>query len=150
MTRREVREVALKALYQVDIARTPVKDALKWALLSGEGKISAANERFLTTLVSGAAQHLESIDKIISRFARGWTIERMGSIDRNVLRLAIYEMLYMNETSPGVAINEAVELAKKYGDQDSGRFVNGILASVARNIVDNEERLDRPRDDAGN
>ncbi|NPV52553.1 MAG: transcription antitermination factor NusB [Firmicutes bacterium] len=145
MTRREIREVALKALYQVDIARTPVEDALKCALSSEPGgrRIPEANERFLTTLVSGTAQNLASLDEIISRFARGWAIERMGSIDRNVLRMAVYEMLYMDETSHGVAINEAVELAKKYGDQDSGKFVNGILASVAREMVDN-------RDNAGN
>lgn len=124
------RELALRVLYQVDIAQMPLEECFTYAV--EHMPIDESGKKFACELVSGALQHLQEIDAINARFATGWPPERQPAPDRNVLRLAIYEMLYHPQTPPGVVINEAVELAKKYNSDDSGRFVNGVLASVMK------------------
>lgn len=83
-------------------------------------------------LVRGALEHLEALDKIIERVADHWEIKRMAYVDRNILRLSAYELLFFNDIPVKVAINEAVELAKRYGEPDSSKFVNGILDRIAK------------------
>ncbi|MCS6830874.1 MAG: transcription antitermination factor NusB [Armatimonadota bacterium] len=131
-TRRQARELALRLLYQVDIAQMPLDECFAFAI--EHMPIEEAGQRFAHGLASGTLQHLERIDSIIARFAIGWPPERQPAPDRNVLRLAIYELLYHPETPPSVVISEAVELAKKYNSDESGKFVNGVLASVLKHL----------------
>jgi len=117
-------------LYQVDITKTDPKESLKDYLAEHEEPTDIAE--FASNLVLGTQTNITDIDKVISECAENWTLTRMAVIDRNVLRLATYEMLYTPDVPPKVCINEAVELAKKYGDLNSGKFVNGILDRILR------------------
>ena len=99
--------------------------------LLAEGELSEENNAFVRELVSQVLQNKEEIDRNIQRFAPAWPIEQIPVIDRNILRLAIFEILFDNRVSVKVAINEAVELAKKFGSDNSSKFVNGVLGSVS-------------------
>lgn len=134
MSRRDARELALKLLFEIDLARRNPADSLAYARESdqlGLGMPEAALE-FARQLVEGTLAHQREIDAKIRDLAREWTLARMASVDRNVLRLGMYEILFSDDTPISVAINEAVELAKKYGGPDSGKFVNGLLGNLAR------------------
>lgn len=131
-SRRLAREVALRVLFQVDVGKANPQAALERSLK--EVQLSPAQAAFARQLVEGTLAHLQEIDRLIARFAIDWTLERMANVDRNVMRMALYEILYLKEIPPGVSINEAVELAKKYGDTESGKFVNGILGNVVRHV----------------
>ncbi len=87
---------------------------------------------YLKKLVAGVAAHLEELDALIVRFSEHWRLERMTVVDRNLLRLAVFELLYQPKIPPKVAINEAVEMAKRYGSEDSGAFINGILDQIRK------------------
>ena len=100
------------------------------------------NARFRAGLVMGFAEHRLRLDEVIAKYARGWTLSRMANVDRNILRLAVYELLFCPEVPAGVVVDEAVELAKKYSTGESGRFVNGILGQLARHL--DEERGTAP------
>lgn len=130
MTRRAAREEAFKIIFQIDLGKNPWKEVLSRNLrdseLSEEGKI------FLKQLVEGTMTHLTEIDAEIIKYAQDWKIDRMLSTDRNILRMALYELKYFDEIPVGATINEAVELAKIYGDDDSARFINGILGNIIR------------------
>ncbi len=91
--------------------------------------------QFAEPLIRGALEHREEADEIIKNHARNWELHRMAAVDRNVLRLAIYEMLHRNDIPPVVSINEAVDIAKKFSTQDSGKFVNGILDKVKSELM---------------
>lgn len=130
LSRRAAREVALRSLFQMDVGRTDVEGALSYNL-----QILPLSEKavfFARQLVEGTVAHLEDIDETIRRSALRWSVDRMARTDRNILRLAIFELLYHSEAPAKVIVNEAVELAKSYGDDDSGKFVNGILGQVLR------------------
>jgi N utilization substance protein B len=131
-SRRLARELALRVLYQIDIAQLPLDECFAYAV--EHMPIEEAAQRFAYDLASGTAQMLDKIDGIIERFAIGWPPDRQPAPDRNVLRLAIYELLCHPETPASVVISEAVELAKKYNSDESGRFVNGVLASVLKHL----------------
>ena len=128
--RSRARELALMALYQMDITREATPETLKdfWE----NHKADADVRDFATGLVTGATEKLDRIDQVISRYADNWEIRRMATVDRNILRLATYELLFVEEIPPKVSINEAVDLAKKFGDVESGRFVNGILDRISK------------------
>ena len=130
MTRRAAREEAFKIIFQIDLGKNPWKEVLSRNLrdseLSEEGKI------FLKQLVEGTITHLTEIDAEIIKYAQDWKIDRMLSTDRNILRMALYELKYLDEIPVGATVNEAVELAKIYGDDDSARFINGILGNIIR------------------
>ncbi len=134
MSRRLAREVALRVLFQVDVGKAHWASALERSLK--EVQLSPAQQQFASQLVEGTVTHMQEIDRLISRFAVDWTLERMANVDRNLLRLAVFEILYLKDIPVSVTINEAVELAKKYGDADSGKFVNGILGNVVRHVGD--------------
>jgi N utilization substance protein B len=127
--RRRARALALQALYEIDSVGHAA-DTVPDRLLE-EQKLSAENGRFVRRLVEGVRQNLREIDASIERFAPAWPIKQTPVIDRNILRLAIFEILIDNEVPVKVAINEAVELAKKFGGDNSARFVNGVLSSVS-------------------
>ncbi len=121
------REGVLKALYEMD-----VKDS--WL----DGKVKTLKDGDLLEVVREIARKKQEIDEIISSHSKDWTIDRMPIVDRNILRMAIYEMLYAPDIPPKVSIDEAVELAKKYGDKDSYKFINGILDAILKEKMEGE------------
>lgn len=126
--RTKARECALQVLYQIDITKDSAEILLP---LFWEGKeIEAEVKDFATMLVNGTVGNLQNIDEVITKYASNWKLKRMAVIDRNILRLSTYELLYCKDIPPKVSINEAIDLAKKYGDVDSGKFVNGILDRI--------------------
>lgn len=126
--RRLSREITLKILFQIDLANVNMEEALKYAF---ENNIfSEEVKEFVLLLVEGVVSNLSEIDKIIINYAKNWSLERITNIDRNVLRVAIYEILYLDNVPKNVSINEAIELAKKYGTKSSFSFVNGVLGKI--------------------
>ena len=127
--RTRAREYALQILYEHDMTHAPISEIWDrfWT-----GKTGSEIKSYTEKLVKGTEAKLESIDKIIERFAEHWEMKRMAYVDRNILRLATYEIMYLEEIPVKVAINEAVELAKRYGESDSSKFVNGILDKIAK------------------
>ncbi|NQT32134.1 MAG: transcription antitermination factor NusB [Candidatus Omnitrophica bacterium] len=125
------RELTLKILYASDVSKESIMTCSE-AFWKNSDEEDAAVREFSDYLVSGVAKHLEELDDVISKYADNWTMERMATIDRNVLRIASFELLFDAEVPPKVAINEAIDIAKKYGDKDSGKFVNGILDKIKR------------------
>ena len=137
--RRLSREYALQILYSVDVCKLESEDAQKsfWKDRKSGKKVL----EFATTLVEGTLKNLPQIDSLIVKYARNWDLHRMASIDRNILRQATFEILYLLDIPINVIINEAVELAKKYSTEESGKFVNGILDKIkeARSVKDAKE-----------
>ena len=127
--RRKARVLALQALYEIDSAGHEVEEVV--TQLMADGRLSEENSAFVRELVSGVIQNKEKIDLNIQNFAPAWPIEQIPVVDRNILRLAIFEVLLDNKVPVKVAINEAVELAKTFGGDNSSRFVNGVLGSVS-------------------
>jgi len=128
-TRHKARMLTLQALYEVDsVARNP--QAVVDRLLS-ENKLSAENNEFVRGLVNGTVNNREEIDKHIKKLAPAWPLDQLALIDRNILRLAIFEILFDNKVPVKVAVNEAVELAKTFGSGSSAKFINGVLGSVS-------------------
>lgn len=129
--RTKARELALQILYQADVTNVDVAD-----LISGFfGMEANMNEEpvvrdFAVDLARSVSEKLSFLDERISKFATNWQLDRMATVDRNILRLAAFELLFREDIPPKVAINEAVELAKKYGDVESGKFVNGVLDKI--------------------
>ena len=129
--RTKAREYVLQMLYQVDITRGLWQETLKsfWEN-SPQPKDSQELRDFSAQLLEGVIEHLQEIDKKISKYAANWQLERMAFVDRNIMRLGCFELLFRQDIPPKVAINEAVELAKKYSGIESGKFVNAILDQV--------------------
>ncbi|MGE5280462.1 MAG: transcription antitermination factor NusB [Deltaproteobacteria bacterium] len=129
--RTKAREMILRLFYQADITVVDPKDLLEASWVDYpeicEDPSLRAFVRELVTLFSG---HRQEVDQILAAAATNWQLDRMAAVDRNILRLAAIELLFRQDVPPKVAINEAVELAKKYGDLESGKFVNGILDKV--------------------
>ncbi len=129
--RTKARELALQLLYQADVTKTSAKELLKdFFNLNANKDEDPAVKDFATALVTSVCDYLSAIDEKISQCATNWQLNRMAAVDRNILRLAGFELLFREDIPPKVAINEAVELAKKYGDLESGKFVNGILDKI--------------------
>lgn len=134
MSRRKAREMALQTLFQLDYNHTAKEEALH-TVLSEHNNVAENTRKYTEDLVIGTQEHLNEIDKIIGDVSNEWKIDRMPGIDRNIARMAIYEMRFGNETlPPNVIINEAVELAKLFGTEESSRFVNGILGSLVKKM----------------
>lgn len=129
--RSDAREQALVALYEAEQRG----DAMDSVLVSGDRPF----DEMARNLVVGAARNAARIDELISGHARGWTLKRMPAIDRAVLRIGTYELLERPDVPIAVIIDEAVELAKRFSTDDSGRFVNGVLAAVARTVRPSSE-----------
>ena len=127
--RRKTRAVILQALYEVDSSHHATEEVVS-RLLADSG-LSEENKLFARETVGGVIQQQSNLDEHIKRFAPAWPIEQLSVIDRNILRLAIFELLIDNRVPVKVAINEAVELAKRFGSDNSARFVNGVLSSVS-------------------
>lgn len=128
--RRRARERALQFLFQVDLTQCPPEDALSGFWNVGRGNVDPAVRDFTERLVRGVRLHREEIDRWIVGSTANWRIERMSTVDRNVLRLAVYEMLHSPDTPIAVVIDEAIELAKRFGGERSTSFVNGVLDAI--------------------
>jgi len=129
--RTKAREYVVQMLYQVDITGGNWQETLKnfWEFNEQEN-ISAELKEFSAELLGGVAEHMQEIDKKISKYAANWQLERMAFVDRNIMRLGCFELIFREDIPPKVAINEAVELAKKYSGSESGKFVNAILDQI--------------------
>jgi transcription antitermination protein NusB len=128
--RREGREAAVQLLFHWDLN---VHEALEEADLDGFWQLRTANQatkEFATRVASGVIAEQGIIDEKISRYTANYELKRISAVDRNILRVAIYEMLFCNDVPPIVAINEAIDIAKKFGTEESGKFVNGVLDRV--------------------
>jgi N utilization substance protein B len=129
--RREARRLALDILYQADVTGSRPSRVL--ADREGAGPHVAP---FAGELVLGVEEHQPELDRLIAAHLRGWTLERLAVVDRNVLRVATFELLHRPDVPPAAAIAEAVEMVKELSTEDSGRFVNGILGGIARDVAE--------------
>jgi N utilization substance protein B len=127
-TRRKAREVALQVLFQIDVSQVDTQEAIE---LFWDNFEAPENVRgFSTELISGTQSQRDDIDDLIKSCSENWSLERMSKVDRNILRLAVYELVYCNDIPPKVTINEAIDLGKEYGSENSGSFINGILDAL--------------------
>lgn len=128
-TRRRARRLTLETLYEFDIAEHEPHAILERRLV--EQPLESTGVEFATKLINGVLEFMPQMDVLIARYAPEWPLEQMAVIDRNILRIAIFEFLVDRETPVKVAINEAVELAKIYGSDSAPRFINGVLGTLA-------------------
>ena len=126
------RECALQILYQLELNKDDLPSVLSdfWSQNGIDADKSV--REFADSLVTGTRENIAKLDEVISKYADNWQISRMAVVDRNILRLATYEMLFVDDIPPKVSINEAIELAKKYGDIESSKFVNGVLDKIKK------------------
>jgi len=128
--RREARELAMKILFQVEVGRWPLEEVME---TTAEAVPLLPDEwEYVREVVEGVMREQAALDRIIAERAVGWKLDRIANVDRNILRLALYEILHRPDIPSSVSVNEAVEMAKKYSTEDSGKFVNGILGSFLR------------------
>jgi len=126
--RSQAREIALCLLYEIEMSKVDFSTVLKNYLESSPQRQEVID--FFSGLTRGVIDNLEHIDSLIKKHVKNWQIERMAVIDRNILRMACFELLFLEDIPPKVTINEAIELAKLFGDIDSPRFVNGVLDKI--------------------
>ena len=133
MKRRRAREYALQMLFQLDVTKNKIsQDVLQdfWKNI----KVDDEDVReFADDIVVGTREHIDEIDRVITGTAEHWSIDRIAIVDRNILRVATYELLYRHDIPPPVIMNEAIEIAKKFSTEDSASFINGILDKIAAN-----------------
>lgn len=135
--RRKAREIALQVLYQIDTTGMDPLEALDLFWLNFDAPVSA--REFAVTLVTGTMEHVAEIDALIRECSDHWSLDRMARVDKNILRMAIYELLHLHEIPPRATLNEAIDIGKIYGSENSGAFVNGILdAFYSRMQLKNE------------
>jgi len=129
--RHRARQIALQALYEIDMTGHPTGDVLQRHLRTLDPPLSRGAIRLLEDIVTGVMERRNELDQVIGYFAPEWPVSQIAAIDRNILRMALWEMNF-NDTPVKVAINEAVELAKEFGAETSSRFVNGVLGAATR------------------
>jgi N utilization substance protein B len=138
--RRTARIVALKSLFAADIKGFPDEESMEW--LAGEDSLPAKAVDFAQVLIRGVSDNWPTSDNVIERYAPAWPVDQLSLVDRNILRIALYELLFTPQIPRKSAINEAVELAKVFGSESSARFVNGVLGSVMAGLETGEVALD--------
>jgi transcription antitermination protein NusB len=131
--RTKARERAVQALYQIDVAATDLDEALSRFWRSFE-PVEREVMDLAEALVRGVAEHRRTVDDAIESVSTNWRLDRMARVDRNILRLAVHELLHRAEVPVKVVINEAIELGKKYGSESSGAFINGVLDKIAQSL----------------
>jgi N utilization substance protein B len=147
-TRRKARELAMQALFYMDIQKDASEEMLEY--FCGCFCPSKKSQPFFIKLVNGVLGSKGQLDELIERFSQNWKISRMSCVDRNVMRISVYEMIYCDDIPPKVSINEAVDIGKKFGTEESGAFINGIMDSI-RGALEKEGiliKIDVARDDA--
>lgn len=139
-TRRQSREFAMQALFDMDMSHDDSEERMD---LFCRNFVPPQNVMpFLIKLCKGVIKHKPEIDSLIDRFSSNWKIDRISCVDRNVMRIAIFEMLHCDDIPAKVSINEAIDIGKRYGTEESGAFINGILDSI-RKLIENEKNTDR-------
>jgi N utilization substance protein B len=141
MKRRRSREYALQILFQLDLTGERDMDDVFREFWEGNDEPEEVRE-FTYAIVKNTRENLEKIDSLIKDAAEHWSIERMAVIDRNILRAATYEIVFRSDIPPSVAINEALEIAKKYSTEDSAPFINGILDRIAHSVTTSTQKDD--------
>ena len=131
--RRKAREYALQMLFQWDITHDAI-DEIAATFFENQEEDSEAISDFARQLVKGTVEHVEQIDELIRRHAEHWRLDRMATVDRNLLRLAVQEFLYEKETPKTVVINEAIEIARRFSALESPQFINGVLDSIKKEL----------------
>ncbi len=131
--RRKAREIALQLLFQMDLTKESVEES--FSTFFCERSYRPEIEEFAKQLAIGTREHRDEIDKIISKSLDNWRLSRIAVVDRNILRMAVYEFLYESNTPKKVVINEAIEIAKKYGSKESGQFINGVLDAIKQKFT---------------
>ncbi|MCM2357285.1 MAG: transcription antitermination factor NusB [Geobacteraceae bacterium] len=134
--RREGRELALQALYALDLNPMETRESLR--LLRENSRVAAGVRAFAEELIMGVMTNREEIDGKVKGQSKNWAISRMSRVDLNILRMAVYELLYRQDIPKNVTLNEAIEVAKKFGTEESAAFVNGILDEIAAAVPDKE------------
>jgi N utilization substance protein B len=149
MKRRLAREIAVQSLFQMEMNEVTAKQAIdtivEEAALENETDLTltegeAISTEYIHQLVEGTASHMAAIDEILTVYLKGWKMDRLSRVDRQILRLASYEMLHSKEVPPKVVINEAIELSKHYGTEESGKFVNGVLGKMIKELPQLQDR----------
>jgi len=138
--RRRSRELALQALFCMDMNQDTSQEMLE--RFCANFRPSAEVGPFFLTLVEGVVREMGRLDRMIGEFSKNWKLSRMSIVDRNVIRIAVYEILFCEDIPPKVSINEAIDIGKKYGTEDSGAFINGIVDSIRIACGKNEIRLE--------
>lgn len=129
MSRRIAREKALQMLFQMDVGHNSLEIA---KLTLEDTEISPLDKSFALNLVEGTRNCLGELDLFINKYAEEWDVDRMANLDRNLIRMALYEIKYLADIPLNVSINEAIELAKIFGSEESGKFVNGVLDNIQK------------------
>jgi N utilization substance protein B len=142
--RRTARECALQMLYEFDVGKHPESEIIRtfWQMNDHPEKVGD----FANRLFEGTLKRLDEIDAVIQQHAKNWRLGRMAVVDRNILRLAVYEFLADSQTPETVVINEALEIARKYSTQESALFVNGILDSIKTELIEKRQQSDGKSD----
>ncbi|AFM42237.1 NusB antitermination factor [Desulfosporosinus acidiphilus SJ4] len=135
MSRRLARETALQVLFQRDLTKEPLSPSAEVQRWAEEFEVPESSKVFARELVDETIAHLEQIDETIASFAQGWGIKRMANVDRNVMRIATCEILFRPDIPGRVSLNEAIELAKRFGGEESAKFVNGILDRIVDSVA---------------
>lgn len=130
MGRRASREIAMKLLYQLEIQKDDREEQISRVL--EENSITGKDSEYISDIIDGVKKNLASIDKLIEVNSKGWKIGRISKVDLSIMRLSIYEICFRDDIPYNVSVNEAVELAKKYSNEDAGSFVNGILSKISK------------------
>lgn len=129
MKRRTARQKAMQSLFQVDVSQSDPNEAIE-SVLEEE-----TSDPFLEQIVHGVIKHKEEIDSLLREHLEKWNLERLANVDRSILRIAVYEMKFIEEIPVKVSIDEAIELAKEFGDDSSSRFINAILSKIKDTLV---------------
>jgi N utilization substance protein B len=147
MNRRMARENVLKILFEIDVGGKPAEDALADFFENigiNLNNVSDRNLIYIKETVEGTVKNRKEIDSIIEEFTIDWKLERLANVDKNVLRFSIFEILFKDDIPIQATINEAVELTKKYNTEEAGKFVNGILGEIVKQLDKINKRLKRP------
>lgn len=139
-TRRKAREVALQVLFQIDVSKVDVHEAIELFWNNFEAPENVRD--FSTQLIEGSRERLIEIDAFIKSCSDNWSLTRMSRVDRNILRLAVYELVYCKDIPPKVTLNEAIDLGKDFGSENSGSFINGILDALYTKLRQEDEDKD--------
>lgn len=141
MKRRLAREMVVSSLYSVELNEVQAYEALQSVIseVMADDEVSDKNSdettnEFARKLLMGVVEHKAAIDDLLTKFLTGWQVDRLSRVDRQILRLACFEMVFADDAPPKVAVNEAIELAKHFGTEESGKFVNGVLAKLLQNL----------------
>lgn len=143
MKRRLAREIAVSSLYQMEMNEVSAQEAIGMIMEEAGGQDNElgadaaeiiATERFVSELVQGVTERKQAIDGMLQQFLTGWQVDRLSRVDRQILRLACYEIVFRDDVPPKAATNEAIELAKHFGTDESGKFVNGVLGKLLQGV----------------